>query len=190
MGDISYSARGGASQQSSGSGKTEPWQEDDDEKLRRFQARIDRARREIGTRTKLPTEIARERRANAPRRTEAEMGELLETKLSHYATLPDDWDGYSSKAVSPGTLTDVRRFLAMRPGDIRLPYPSLGTDGVVGLRWNSADLSVSATFEGDGKFYFLVLRYSNGKKIGRGGAEDCLIDSGWPEALIEPLREL
>ncbi len=118
------------------------------------------------------------------------MGELLETQLSHYATLPDDWDGYSSKAVSPDTLRDVRKFLSMRPDDIKLPYPSLGSDGVLGLCWDSADLSVSVTFEGDGKFYFLVLRYSNGKKTGRSGAEDCPIDSGWPEALAGPLREL
>ncbi len=194
MADISYSARAGTSQQSLGSGKAESWQEDDAEELRRFRAKVEltveRLKHELKTRTKSPTEIARERLANAPRRTEAEMRELLETQLSHYATLPDDWDGYSSKAVSPDTLTDARKFLAMRPDDIRLPYPSLGTDGSVELCWDSADLSVSISFEGDGKFHFLVLRYSGGKKTGRDWAEDCPIDAEWPEALANPLREL
>ncbi len=190
MGDISYSARAGASQQSSGSGKAESWQEDDDEELRRVQAKIDRALHEIKTRTKSFEELARERWANAPRLTEAESRELLETQLSHYATLPDDWDGYSSKAVSPDTLKDARKFLSMRPDDIQLPYPSLGTDGSVGLRWDSADLSASITFEGDGKFHFIVSRYSGGKETGWDWAEDCPVDSGWPEAITGPLREL
>ncbi len=190
MGDISYSARAGTSQQSFGSGKAESWQEDDAEELRRAQAKIDRALHELKTRTKSFEELARERWANAPRQTEAEIRELLETQLSHYATLPDDWDGYSSKAVSPDTLRDARKFLSMRPDDIRLPYPSLGTDGTVGLCWDNADLSVSTSFLGDGKFDFLVLRYSGGKKTGRDWAEDCPVDAGWPEALAGALREL
>ncbi len=194
MADISYSARAGASQQSLGSAKPEPRQKYSAEEIRRFQdnmARaIDRLTHELETRTKSPTEIARERWANAPRQTEAEKRDLLETELSDYATLPDDWDGYSSKAVSPDTLKDVRKFLSLRPPDVPLPYPSLGSDGVVGLCWNSADLSVSITFEGDGTFYFLVLRYSKGKKTGRDWAEDCPVDSGWPEALTGPLQEL
>ncbi len=194
MDDIPGSAREGTSPQPSDSGKAEPRRKHSPEEIRRFQdnmARaIDRLTHELETRTKSPTEIARERWANAPRQTEAEMREILETELSHYATLPDDWDGYSSKAASPDALRDARKFLSLRPADIPLPYPSLGSDGVVGLRWDSANLSVSITFEGDGKFYFLVLRYSEGKKTGRDWAEDCPVDSGWPEALTGPLREL
>ncbi len=188
------SARAETSPQPSDSGKPEPQQKHSAEELRRFQVKtdlaIDRLTHELETRTRSPEEIVRERWANAPRRTEAEMREVLETKLSRYATLPDDWDGYSSKAVSPDALRDVRGFLAMRPADVPLPHPSLGTDGTVGLSWDSADLSVSITFEGDGKFHFIVLRYSEGKEIGWHGADDCPVDSGWPDTLAGPLREL
>ncbi len=194
MDDIPCSAREGTSPQPSDSGKPEPRQKYSAEEIRRFQDNVARAidhlTHEPGTRTKSPTEIARERWANAPRQTEAEKRDLLETELSHYATLPDDWDGYSSKAASPDALRDVRKFLSMRPADVPLPYPSLGSDGVVGLSWDSADLSVSITFEGDGKFYFIVSRYSEGKETGWYGVEDCPVDSGWPDTLAEPLREL
>lgn len=118
------------------------------------------------------------------------MSELLETELARYPTLRHGWDGYSAEPASPESLRDARRFLSMRPADVPLPHPTLDTGGNVEFCWDSGDLSVVVTFDGGGKFYFIVCRYSGGKETGWGGADDCPVDSGWPEAIVGPLREL
>ncbi len=193
MDDISYSARAGGSPQPFSSGRVEPRQEDDAKELRRFRARlrleVEQLQKELETRTRPPEELAQERLGKLPRRTEAEMRELLETELSRYPTLGHGWDGYSAKPGSPDALRDARRFLSRRPADVPLPYPGLGMEGVIEFYWDNSDLSVVVTFEGDGKFYFLVCRYSEGKETGWYGTEDCPVDSEWPEVLVEPLRE-
>ncbi len=164
------------------------------EEIRRFRARlrseVEQLVKELETRTRPPQELARERLGRIPRRTESEMRELIETELSRYPTLQHGWDGYSAKPASPDSLRDVRKFLSMRPADVPLPYPALDCEGAVGVHWDNRDLSVAATFEGDGTFYFVVFRYSGGKKIGWHGADDCPVDSEWPESLAGPLREL
>ncbi len=192
MGDNSHTARGRASPQPSGSGEADLGHEYSAEEIRRFRARLrsEVEQLEQETRTKSPQELARERLAGRPRRTESEMRGLLEAELSRYPTLQHGWNGYSAKPASLDSLRDAREFLARRPADVPLPYPHLDTEGEVEFCWDIPDLSVAAMFEGDGKFYFIVCRYSGGKTIGGDRGENFPVDSEWPEALVAPLREL
>ncbi len=196
MGDISYTdpARGGGPPQPSGSGEAELGHEYSAEEIRRFRARlrfeVEQLKKELETRTKPPQELARERLGRIPRRTESEMRELIEAELSRYPTLQHGWDGYSAKPASADSLRDARVFLTKRPADVPLPYPHLDTEGEVEFCWDNEDLSVAVIFEGNGKFHFIVCRYSEGKATGGDRGEDFPVDSEWPEALAAPLREL
>ncbi len=194
MGDIFYSAHAGASPQPSGSGMGEPLLEHtagEPHRLRgKGQLAFEQMKREIETRTRPPLEVARERWAKLPLRSESEMSELLETELSRYPTLQHGWDGYSAKPASPNSLRDARKFLSMRPADVPLPYPGLDTEGEVELYWKTGGLSAAVMFEGDGRLYFYVRRFSDGKEISVEMGEDLPVDSDWPGALVGPLREL
>ncbi len=118
------------------------------------------------------------------------MRDLLESELSRYPTLQRGWDGECAKPALPDSLMDARRFLALRPADVPLPYPELNSDGETGFFWDTGDLFAGVTFEGDGTFYFAVCQYSRGKETARDVAEDCPVGSGWPDALVGPLRKL
>ncbi len=194
MGDISHPARGGGTPQTSGSGRAESRQDHDADEIRRFRAKlrfeVEQLKRELETRTRPIQEIAHERLARTPRRTESEMRGLLESELSRYPALRHGWDGDYAKPASPASLRDARKFLSMRPANVPLPYPELNSDGETGFFWDTGDLFAGVTFEGDGTFYFVVCRYSRGKETARDGAEDCPVDSGWPDALVAPLRGL
>ncbi len=194
MGDIPYPACAEDAPHPSDAGRTEPRPERDAEEVRRFRARlrfeVEHLRRELETRTRPPQEIAREHLARIPRRTEAEMRELLETELSRYPTFRRGWDGYSAKPASPDSLRDARKFLSMRPADVPLPHPALDTEGEVTFGWYTGDLSAAVMFEGVGKFYFYVRRFAGGKETAREVGEDLPVGSGWPDVLVGSLRRL
>lgn len=194
MGDIPYPARAEDASHPSDAGRTESRQERDAEEIRRFRAKlrfeVEHLRKELETRTRPPQEIAREHLARVPRRTEAEMRELLETELSRYPTFRHGWDGHSAKPVSPDSLRDARKFLSMRPADIPLPHPALDTEGEVTFGWYTGGLSAAVMFEGDGTFYFYVRRFAGGKETAREVGEGLRVGFGWPDVLVAALRKL
>ena len=114
----------------------------------------------------------------------------LRQELGSYARLDDDWDGNGAKAPSQEAVRDAMTFLDRRPADIPLPYPEEGTEGDVGVYWDSSDAHVFAEviFEGDRTCAYFAVHGVPGAVTEKCGTDDVDVGAPWPDDLLRILR--
>lgn len=112
----------------------------------------------------------------------------LEAELLSYRDLKEGWDGYSGVPASTQAVDDAVAFLKQRPADISLPYPQLGSDGEVGLYWQTGEVFADVGFRGDGE-YSVYASYT-GEPATEFAADHVRLDTGaWPLELIRILEK-
>lgn len=119
-----------------------------------------------------------------------EMEFQLRQELLSYARLEDSWDGDGAKAPSQEAVNDALTFLDGRPGDIPPPFPEEGTEGDVGVYWDSRPEQVFAevTFEGDGTCAYFAVRGVPGAVVEKYHGEGVDVAAPWPDNLLRILR--
>lgn len=122
--------------------------------------------------------------------TEAKIQRLLDEKFELYLTLEPGWDFYSAEPVSRKSLSDAQEFLSVRPKDIRLPFPQLGSDGIVGLYWDTKHGYVSVGFEGNGLLSYYARVHVDGEPCRKFYGDDYPYSSCWPKELTDILRKM
>lgn len=122
--------------------------------------------------------------------TEARIQRLLDEKFELYLTLEPGWDFYSAESVNRKSLSDAQGFLSVRPKDIRLPLPQLGSDGIVGLYWDTEHGYVSVGFEGNGLLSYYARVHVGGEPSRKFCGDDCSYSDCWPKELTDILRKM
>lgn len=114
----------------------------------------------------------------------------LRQELLGYAQLENNWDGEGAKPPSSEAVNDALTFLDGRPADIPLPHPEEGSDGDVGVYWDSANAQVFAevSFEGDGSCAYFAVQGAPGTVIQECGDDGTNVADPWPEDLLRILR--
>lgn len=137
--------------------------------------------------------ITAEHADEPPRRDdfpEEEIQREIDEKFALYEILEPGWDSYEADPLNPKSLADARKFLEQRPKDIRLPFPELGSDGIVGLYWDVKRGYASVGFEGNGLFSYYVRMSQDGAAPRKFLGDDYPYSDGWPEEFLSILREL
>ena len=123
-------------------------------------------------------------------RLTSEAESRLRQELRSYARLDDDWDRTVAKAPSQGAVQDALTFLDGRPADIPLPYPEEGTEGDVGVYWDSSHAHVFAEviFEGDRTCAYFAVQGVPGAVTQKCARDDVDVGAPWPNDLLRMLR--
>ena len=81
-------------------------------------------------------------------------------------------------------------FLDSRPTDIPLPFPEEGTEGDVGVYWDSDHVHVFAevTFQGDRTCAYFAVHGVPGAVIEKCGGDNVSVAAPWPEDMLRILR--
>lgn len=119
---------------------------------------------------------------------EEELQRELDEQFALYETLEPGWDMYSADPTNMDSLSDARKFLKNRPKDVPLPFPQIGSDGIVGLYWQTDGTYVSVAFEGNGLLCYYTEQSNPGGKPRELLADDIPFNEGWPQELLGVLR--
>lgn len=114
----------------------------------------------------------------------------IDEKFALYETLKPGWDTYSADPLNPKSLSDARRFLEIRPENIRLPLPQLGSDGIVDLYWDTKRGFACVGFEGNGLLSYYAKLPTGGKSFQKFHADDIPYSEGWPKDFIGILEKM
>lgn len=134
-------------------------------------------------RLRLPIRLTDE---SAPPRgfSEETLQKEIDEKFALYETLEPGWDSYSAEPVSRDSLSDARRFLEMRPKDIQLPHPQLGSDGIVSFYWTARHVFASLSLDGGGLLSYYAQEVDGDDNIQEFFGEDRPFTNGWPRELL------
>ncbi len=108
----------------------------------------------------------------------------INERLALYETLEPGWDSYSAEPANQGSLVDARRFLEMRPREIQLPHPQLGSNGIVSFYWVARHVFVSLSLDGGGLLSYYAQEVDRDDNIQEFFGEDRPFTNGWPRDLL------
>jgi hypothetical protein len=94
-------------------------------------------------------------------------------KISTFATLPEDWDSYGSRAIQPTAISTAIKFMSEVPVG-RVPEPSVSpvSGGGIGFHWQVADRDLEIEFLADGTAEFMKRNRSNPEQSEEGALSD------------------
>ncbi|MDP2699293.1 hypothetical protein [Thalassospira sp.] len=82
------------------------------------------------------------------------MSEKLDTLLSEFSALEENWDGYDAKPINHFAINQTREFLSQLKNSI--PEPSLApdADGSVSIIWDCPHIYLDVGFDTNGRYSF------------------------------------
>lgn len=129
-------------------------------------------------------------KSDRPEAPEEALQKEIDEKFALYETLEPGWDSYSAEPLNRDSLLGARKFLGMRPKDIRLPHPQLGSDGIVSLYWVTTRVFANLSFDGNGLLSYHAQQVVSDGSLRELFGEDCPFANGWPRELLAVLRKM
>lgn len=119
------------------------------------------------------------------------VADKLSAELQSYLDLPHGWDGCEGVPAPFDAVADTLAFFEMRPQDIPLPYPQIGSDGEVSLYWRTQEVFAEVSFFGDGEYSYHA-RYTHAEDQPMSQArDDCRVDADdWDYGLLLVLNKI
>lgn len=109
--------------------------------------------------------------------------QTLMRKVSAFATLASNWDGYDGVPASWPMVRDAFTFLKKLPYHTSLPTPMLSGNGQIAFYWERDGLYLEATMEGNGTYHYFADFEDNYE-----GEDDlALADNSFTEQMLEKL---